>query len=92
MDKFSCKKKIQHKILQFEILMPIQTPKKAHLHEAKANPKKDIFLWSLPLFNVNNKLDFLRTRLEAASISRSLSLNVNGPDTIFFIFDATQCE
>ena len=37
------------------------------------------FLWSLPLLNMNSKLDFQGTHLEATSLFRSLLLIVNGP-------------
>ena len=41
--------------------------------------ESEIFPSYLPLLDVNNKLDFLRTSIEATSVSRSLSLSVNVP-------------
>ena len=40
---------------------------------------ENFFLRILLLLHVNNTLNFLRTHLEAASLSHSLSLRVNGP-------------
>ena len=42
---------------------------KVHLHSAKVNAKVNFLIWSLLLRNVNIKLDFLWTHLEAMLLS-----------------------
>ena len=71
----------EHNFFNFPYFYPcnFESYSRVRSYRAKANAKREIFLWSLQLLNVSSKWDFLVIHLEAISLSRSLSLSVNEP-------------
>ena len=49
------------------------------IYTERKRTRKEIFLLSLSLLDVNNEFNFLWTHLEATLLSRSSALSVNGP-------------